>query len=316
MPLLTSWTTVESAVEGIGVAGDPESIESHVLRTAEELTLISIDADEIRLTEVGEAYFQARFVLQDREESDAALAVALKQLPVVNAFCETLCSVGDVPKSGAVRLIMRLDQGGDENSAKRWLEVMNRGRLISYNKSKPTVGVLYNPRGLVEAGAERSERVRSHLLEPTHEYGNILALREMIRGADTWIRWYEAHLPAKVLEVLYRELERDQVSEVRLLSGPANIDEDLRGDLKRFKKEMKRQRNIVVEWRVLSKKETFKHHDRFFLTNGMSRNIPPLNSILANSAGEILPSEVTADQFDAWWGMATTLEDHLEQDPE
>jgi hypothetical protein len=38
----------------------------------------------------------------------------------------------------------------------------------------------------------------------------------------------------------------------------------------------------------------------------MSRNLPPLNTILAGSTGEILPSKVTAEDFDRWWVGALT----------
>jgi hypothetical protein len=34
---------------------------------------------------------------------------------------------------------------------------------------------------------------------------------------------------------------------------------------------------------------------------------PPLNTILAESTGEILPSEITAEDFDCWWGGGTDL---------
>ena len=39
----------------------------------------------------------------------------------------------------------------------------------------------------------------------------------------------------------------------------------------------------------------------------MSRNLPPLNTILAGSAGEILPSEVTDQDFDGWAAQGTDL---------
>ena len=40
---------------------------------------------------------------------------------------------------------------------------------------------------------------------------------------------------------------------------------------------------------------------------GLSRNIPPLNTILANSTDEILPSEVDADEFDIWWAQGEDI---------
>jgi hypothetical protein len=104
-----------------------------------------------------------------------------------------------------------------------------------------------------------------------------------------------------------QELDGEKVQAVRLLSGPANITQDLKNEFKRFKSEMRKQRGIDVEWRVLTRQAAFEHHDRFFITEGMSRNLPPLNTILAGSTGEILPSELTADDFDRWWTGGTEL---------
>ncbi len=114
-------------------------------------------------------------------------------------------------------------------------------------------------------------------------------------------------MPEKILEVLYKELDGEKVKTVRLLSGPANVTDDLKRDFKRFRIEMKSKRKIVVEWRALTRSEAFKHHDRFFITDRMSRNLPPLNTILAGSTGEILPSDLTEGEFDNWWADGTDI---------
>jgi hypothetical protein len=108
-------------------------------------------------------------------------------------------------------------------------------------------------------------------------------------------------MPSKVLEVLYREIESGQLVEIRLLSGPENVDAPLRSDFKRFRREMLGTRRIHAEWRVLSRREAANHHGRFFLSEGLARNIPPLNSILKGSTDEILPSEISVDDFERWW---------------
>jgi hypothetical protein len=115
-------------------------------------------------------------------------------------------------------------------------------------------------------------------------------------------------MPAKMLEVLHSELDGEKVKTVRLLSGPANITAQLKDDFKRFRQEMKKQRGIDVEWRVLTRRDAFGHHGRFFISEDLSRNIPPLNSIPAGSTDEILPSELTADDFDRWWADGTEIQ--------
>jgi hypothetical protein len=184
---------------------------------------------------------------------------------------------------------------------------MNRGRLIAYNKANPKIRILYNPRELVTPTEEaQRERSKGHVVSPETPYGNLLALRELIRAARGSIRWWEQHMPPKVLEILYGQVDGSNVSEVRLLSGPDNITTDAKSDFKRFQADMT-GRGINAEWRVLTKKEARKIHGRFFISEGLSRNIPPLNTILANSTDEILPSEVEADEFDTWWARGEDI---------
>jgi hypothetical protein len=259
-----------------------------------------------QLTELGEAYYLNRWVRQDERAAKQALADVLKKLVVVNTFCGAAAR-NQLPTEGAIRLLKRISKSSDEVSARRWLELMNRAGLVVYNRAGPVVRILYRPNELTDAATDASrERKRGHLLDPTTQFGNLLALRELIRGAKGAIRWYEPHMPPKVLEVLYRELDPERVSEVRLLSGAANLFEDCKDEFKRFRSELGRKK-VTIEWRVLSKSDTFSHHDRFFITTAISRNLPPLNTILAGSTGEILPSEIDAATFDQWWQKGTDL---------
>jgi hypothetical protein len=259
-----------------------------------------------QLTELGEAYYLNRWVRQDEKGARQALADVLKELVVVNTFCGAAAR-NQLPTEGAIRLLKRISKSSDEVSARRWLELMNRAGLVAYNRAGAVVRILYRPTELTDAATDATrEGRRGHLLDPTTPFGNLLALRELIRGAKGAIRWYEPHMPPKVLEVLYRELDPERVSEVRLLSGAANLFEDIKDEFKRFRTELGRKK-VTIEWRVLSKSDTFRHHDRFFITTGISRNLPPLNTILSGSTGEILPSEIEAATFDQWWQRGTNL---------
>ena len=118
-------------------------------------------------------------------------------------------------------------------------------------------------------------------------------------------------MPPKVLEVLYGELDGTKVKDVRILSGPANVGDDLRAEFGRFRKELKGARGIEVQWRVLDKEEAFKHHDRIILAKDQAKNLPPLNTILAGSVGEILPSELTPADFAEWWQLGADLASYV-----
>jgi hypothetical protein len=274
----------------------------------EELVALGLIDQSGDLTEPGNDIFMTRFVKADDDGAALALGRALQNNQVVTAFCGRLWAEGEVPVAGAVSLLKRITGSKDEASAKRWIAMMNAGGLVAYNRNRAKMRVLYNPSELMPAEEEaQRERAKGHVIGPETPFGNLLALRELVRSARGTIRWYEQHMPGKVLEVLFREVARGSVTAIRILSGPANVNQELKDEFKRFDTEMKSQRDIETEWRVLSKKEAFKHHGRVFLADGIARNLPPLNTILAGSTDEILESSVSSDDFDEWWGQGTDL---------
>jgi hypothetical protein len=272
------------------------------------LVALGLVKESGELTEAGDDYYVARHVRQDSDAAADALGVLMRRSPIATAFCAKLWGVGEIPVTGSVSLLKRLTREGSDNSAKRWLELMNRGRLIAYNRKQPMLRVGFNPDELVspEEDAAR-ERHKGHVVAPDTPYGNLLSLRELLRASRGFLYWYEQHMDKKVLEVLYRELAKGTVSTVHLLSGPAHADADAKADYKRFTREMKARRDIDCEWRILSKKEAQLHHDRFFFSEDIRRNLPPLNLILQGSTGEILPSDLTVGDFEEWWAEGDDL---------
>jgi hypothetical protein len=271
-------------------------------RVLEQLGLVK---DRVASAE-GQGYYFAQFVVEDRDQATRVLGDLLKRQLVPNTFCEALWSYSSVTVDGAANLIKRITRSPDDNSARCWLNVMSRGGLLRF--TRPGLRVLYNPRELVAQPDESaSERTTGHLLDPKRPYGNLLALKELLRGARTSIRWYEQHQTAKVLEVLYREIDGKSVSTIRLLSGPAAIDSATKDEFKRFRNDMADERNVDAHWRVLSKDDARSIHGRFFITQDYSRHIPPLNLILMGTVDEILPSDVNEKDFDAWWAFGTDI---------
>jgi len=301
-----SWTAIEAAMCLVAESGSEYPSEEDVDRL-QDLGLVD-DLDRSRLTERAERYWKAKFVLEDTDAARDALAEILKESPVVTAFCAALWGAGDRPVKGALRLIRQLTKSSDDVANRRWLALMNSAGLITYNQKYPTLKVVYNPNELapVEVAEER-EKTSGHVLSPDRPFGNLLALRSTLRAAAEFLWWYEPHMPAKVLEVLYGELDGAKVKDVRLLSGEANITPAAKADFERFAKEMKKDRKIDVQWRVLDKGEAFKRHDRIILSKDQAKNVPPLNTIFMGSVGEILPSDIKPAHFDEWWKLGTDL---------
>ena len=292
------------------IAEDPEGIHVGDHKADEFLVELGFIDAHGALTDAGSRLYVSQVVKQDDKAGAEALGEILKGSAVVTAFCGTLWGSGDAPIAGAVSLLKRLTGAESDTEARRWLRAMNRGKLIAYNQNQSTLRVLFNPEELVPPDeATDREREAGHVISPETPYGNLLSLRDLLRASRGYIRWYEQHMEPKVLEVLYRELSKGNISEVRLLSGPAKIDDDAQAEFKKFRKELKDERGVDCEWRVLSKKDAQQHHDRFFFSEGIARNLPPLNLILQGSKGEILPSGIEVSEFDRWWEGATDIFD-------
>jgi hypothetical protein len=302
-----SWSAIEAAL-ALVAESESERPEADDLIRLRGLELIEDSDGRPALTPAGERYWKAKFVLEDAVMARDALAEALRDHPVVTGFCGALWGAGQRPVTGALRLIRQLTKSSNDIENRRWLALMNSAGLIVYNPKFPTLRLNYNPNELVPAEvSEERGKTSAHVLSPDRPFGNLLALRSVLRAATDFLWWYEPQMPPKVLEVLYGELDGAKVTDVRLLSGPANITDALKADFGRFSTELKKTRGIVVGWRVLQKPEAFKRHDRIILSKDQAKNLPPLNTILAGSVGEILPSEIAPGEFEEWWKLGTDL---------
>jgi hypothetical protein len=302
-----SWSSVEAALALVAESGTERPPEDDLARLR-GLGLVDPSADPPAMTAMGERLWMARFVHQDDASVRSALADLLRGHPVVTGFCSALWGAGPRPVAGALRLIRQLTKSSNDIANRRWLALMNSAGLIVYNQKNPTLRVLYNPNELAPAElAKERQRTAGYVLAPDKKYSNLLALRQVLRSSRAFIWWYEPQMPAKVLEVLIGELDGAKVMDVRILSGPAHVDQALKDDFRNFAKEMKATRGIEVAWRVLDKGEAFKRHDRILLSKDQAKNLPPLNTILAGSVGEFLPSGIEPKDFEDWWKIGTDL---------
>jgi hypothetical protein len=296
-----SWTTLERTLAAIG---EGQKFEARPASQLVQFGLANDSDDDLALSEHGERYYSARFIAHDGARATEALGGAFKGHPVSRGFCEAAwASGGTLPKEGALRLLKRLLKSGDEKAASRWLSLLDNSGLIERDGEQ--VHVLWNPGSLDDDVGE--EAAQAHIISPDTPYQNILSLRAVLQGARDWLWWFEVHMPPKALEVLHREIAAGQLTEIRLLSGPAHVNRDLQGDFKRAREEWSRQRSIEAEWRVIDKKLSRDHHDRVLLSAAGAYNVPPINTILKGSTSEILPSKLGPEDFRSWWDMGEDL---------
>lgn len=139
------------------------------------------------------------------------------------------------------------------------------------------------------------------VIRPEEPFSNVVRLRAIIRSSEEYLYWADLHFSARALEEIAAAVELTTVRQVKILSGPANVNERARKDFARFCKELE-DKGASAEWRVL---EDFAH-DRFIITKNACYNVPPINSLLKGSYSEILPT-TNRPPFESWWKAATSI---------
>ncbi len=150
-------------------------------------------------------------------------------------------------------------------------------------------------------------------LHPDTPFSNDLAIRRIVRQLRGNVLWYEQHMDRKALEILTEELSVDQVDQVRLLSGPANLSSKTKKAFERFVAELE-SKGVVAEWRVLPAEQARSLHARVISDDAQTFEVPPLNSVLAGAVDSIRASEIPMDAFeDAWADGAAPLSEYQTQ---
>jgi hypothetical protein len=104
----------------------------------------------------------------------------------------------------------------------------------------------------------------------------------------------------KTLEILIGEIDRENVSEVRLLSGPAHVTDRVKKSFERFAAELQHD-GVNTEWRVLPAGPARQFHARVLFDEESIWELPPLNSLLQGTVDSIRPSSMPRTVFDEAW---------------
>ena len=153
-------------------------------------------------------------------------------------------------------------------------------------------------RGVAEAG--KAPGIAQ--VTPATPYSNLMHLRQLLRACKDYVWWLDKHFHARALELLVLEVESSRISEVRILSSRANLDNDAMRDFRRFRDELKRK-GVAAEWRV---DELYELHDRFILSRDSCHNVPPVNTLFSGGWSEINPA-AGRPPFEEWLSRAKNI---------
>jgi hypothetical protein len=138
-------------------------------------------------------------------------------------------------------------------------------------------------------------------LDPAKPFTNELALRKVMRSLSGRVFWYEQHMSRKNLEPLMEEIDPEQVNDVHLLSGPANVTAKVKRAFESFVVEM-RNKGVQVEWRVLPADVARDIHARVLFDDAAVWELPPINSLYKGTVDSIHLSKMPRETFETAWG--------------
>jgi hypothetical protein len=285
------WRDIEAELVAY-YEGDQDELSKQATAFLERLNFVSTDGE---ITETGSQYLDSKHIFEN-EDHERLLRNQLLNLREIRELCQSF--YGQQTKRKNVEVFFKSKtEVSDETTVGRILELLNQVDIVSYSKRMGTVQ--FKETDQVEQEDQESYRVTRRT-----PYSNIARFRKAIRACEGELLWVSKHFTKKGLEPLAEELTGDKFESVRILCGPANVDNHLRDDFERFTEEMD-NRGITANLRVITDSEKLrKLHDRWLLSSkGASWNIPPINSLYGNQESEMHQTEEDVD-FEEWWGEA------------
>lgn len=136
-------------------------------------------------------------------------------------------------------------------------------------------------------------------MRPETPFSNELEIRQLIRGSQKYIYWFDKYFTRPGLEWLIEEVDTDSIDQIQILTGTPQTDHNLRSDFEDFKEELANE-DVNVEMRVISGETVADIHDRYLITETDCYNIPSVNTIGRGQYAEISRVD-SKPEFEQWW---------------
>jgi len=281
-----NWKNIESEFLDF-YKGDKEELGEDTERFLEKINFLS----EGETTELGEEYLDSKYIFENGNHQ-AILRHEVLNISEIRELCQSFYGQ-ETDRKNVERFFNSKTEIQDEKKVGRVLALLNGLGIVSYSTKTGTVQFKQSEQ--VEEQDQSTYRVTSRT-----PYSNIKRLRKAIRTCERDLRWVAKHFSKKGLEPLAEEVTGNKFSSVRILCGPANVSLKMRDDFERFREEMD-NRGIDAELRVIVDESRLREiHDRWIISDEVSWNVPPVNSLYQNQEAEIHKTSKELP-FDEWW---------------
>jgi len=250
------------------------------LRFLEQIGLVDVDG---HLSNTGQELCTLAHVRNDIAAVNAITHAILRDAPATQAMLQALSGLKEVSVSQArmALIFAGLDETDVDARLTNFLTILNAGKVIVYNRKARTIQLLVSPRQLAAP---------SHIyIDSSRPYSNDLWIREIIRECRGSIMWLDKYFQKEAFEWIWREANAENISQVRIIStvDDKGVDSVALADYRRLKKELA-AKGIVIDWRVLKRRESHDFHDRWILDDdSLCYNLPSINSIKSGQRSEL-----------------------------
>lgn len=248
-----------------------------------QLGLVNDDTLGAEVTELGKAYFDARFIKTDIEESNKILREALLKFPPAEALLQLLYGVDLAKKDNALAVLK--SRGfwfySDETPLTHFLLLLNQVGLIAYSSKLKTIRILHNVRN------EQCKIPENIYIDRATPYSNIEWLRRILTECSGHIYWLDKHFLKSGLKYLWEIADASKIKSITIISILLkDHDESTIDEYRRLKRQLYNC-GIKLEWLIISPASIRDSHDRWILTQSAGWNLPDIGTIISGNRSEI-----------------------------
>lgn len=248
-----------------------------------KLGFISDDTLGAELTELGQTYYDARFIRSDTSASNEITKSAILKFPPAEVLLQLLHGVENAKRDNALAVLK--SRGfwcyADETPLTHFLLLLNQVGLITYSKKHRTLRILHN----VHDG--QKEVPQNIFIDNSTPYSNIEWLRRILSDCSGYIYWLDKHFLKQGLSYIWEVADANKVTKILIISlFLKEHDKSTIKEYRRFKEELA-NKGITLEWLVIDSTEIRDTHDRWILSKNVGWNLPNLGTILSGSRSEI-----------------------------
>jgi len=147
------------------------------------------------------------------------------------------------------------------------------------------------------------------LIQPNKPYSNRMLIKNLIKNSYKFIDWVDKYFSSAGLEMLaeaINSISKADFNKIRIITSIDKVSYKLREEFKNLRDELKNLK-IDIDMKVITdNKIKSSFHDRWFITEGKSYNIPSTDTMAVGQYSEIKETS-NLPPFDIWWDSSLDI---------